>query len=244
LEKAEKLIREFQEMFGKENFYLELGDNPSIKEQGIVNDALIRLSKKTGAPLTAANDVHYVNKEDDKAQDILMCIQMNKTVNDKNRLSMLGEDYSLKSQETMIEHFKHIPEAIDNTQKIVSECNVELDLGKILLPHFDIPNGLSSDVYLENLCKKGIVERYGKSNDVIEKRLKFELKTIKQMGFASYFLIVQDFVNWAKSKNIVVGPGRGSAAGSIVSYSIGITDVDPLKYELLFERFLNRTLIH
>ncbi len=239
LEKAEKLIREFQEMFGKENFYLELGDNPSIKEQSIANDALIKLSQKTGAPLTAANDVHYINKEDDKAQDILLCIQMNKTVNDQNRLSMLGEDYSLKSQEMMIERFKHIPEAIDNTQKIVSECNVELELGKILLPHFDVPDNLSSADYLQKLCQEGIPERYGKSNDVIEKRLKFELDTIRQMGFASYFLIVQDFVNWAKSKNIVVGPGRGSAAGSLVSYLIGITDVDPLKYELLFERFLN-----
>ncbi len=239
LEKAEKLIREFQEMFGKENFYLELGDNPSIKEQGIVNDALIKLSQKTDASLTVANDVHYINKEDDKAQDILMCIQMNKTINDANRLSMLGEDYSLKSQEMMIERFKHIPEAIDNTQKIVSECNVELELGKILLPHFDVPDNLSSADYLQKLCQEGISERYGKSNETIEKRLKFELETIKQMGFASYFLIVQDFVNWAKSKNIVVGPGRGSAAGSIVSYLIGITDVDPLKYELLFERFLN-----
>jgi DNA polymerase-3 subunit alpha len=239
LEKAEKLTREFQEMFGKENFYLELGDNPSIKEQGIVNDALIKLSQKTGAPLTVANDVHYINKDDDKAQDILMCIQMNKTVNDANRLSMLGEDYSLKSQETMIEHFKHIPEAIDNTQKIVSECNVELELGKILLPHFDVPNKLTSEAYLEKLCRNGIEKRYGKINDAIEKRLKFELDTIEKMGFASYFLIVQDFVNWSKSRGIVVGPGRGSAAGSLASYLIGITDVDPLKYELLFERFLN-----
>ena len=239
LEKAEKLTREFQEIFGKENFYLELGDNPSIKEQGVANEGLIKLSQKTGAPLTVANDVHYVNKEDDKAQDILMCIQMNKTVNDQNRLSMLGEDYSLKSQETMIEHFKHIPEAIDNTQKIVSECNVELELGKILLPHFKVPNNLTADQYLEKLCKEGIKKRYGKSNDEIEKRLKFELDTIKNMGFASYFLIVQDFVNWSKSQGIVVGPGRGSAAGSLASYSIGITDIDPLKYDLLFERFLN-----
>ncbi len=239
ISKAEKVIREFQEIFGKENFYLELEDHPKLKGQNEVNQALIELSKKTGAPLVAANDIHYVNPQDDKAQDILLCIQLNKTVNDKDRLSMIGEDYSMKSPEIMIKHFKYIPEAIDNTQKIVSECNLEIELGKIMLPHFDVPEGLSPDEYLEKLCRDGIKKRYGKSNETIEKRLKFELNTIKQMGFASYFLIVQDFVNWAKSQNIVVGPGRGSAAGSLVSYLIGITEVDPIKYDLLFERFLN-----
>ncbi len=239
LDKAEKIIDDFQEIFGKENFYLELQDHSSLKGQDEINDTLIKLSKKMGAPLIAANDIHYIKKEDDKAQDILLCIQMNRTVNEKDRLSMIGEDYSMKSPEMMIEHFKHIPEAIDNTQKIVSECNVELELGKILLPHFDVPDNLSSSDYLKKLCLNGIAKRYGKTNEAIEKRLKFELDTINQMGFASYFLIVQDFVNWAKSQNIVVGPGRGSAAGSIVSYLIGVTDVDPLKYELLFERFLN-----
>ncbi|MCK4592634.1 DNA polymerase III subunit alpha [Candidatus Parcubacteria bacterium] len=239
LKKAENIIGEFQEIFGKENFYLELQHHPSFKEQEEVNKALIGLSKKTGASLIAANDVHYINKEDDKAQDILMCIQMNRTVDEKNRLSMIGDDYSLKSQETMIEHFKHIPEAIDNTQKIVSECNLELELGKILLPHYKVPDNFSPDEYLKKLCRGGIEKRYGKPNEEIEKRLRFELDIIKNMGFASYFLIVQDFVNWSKSRGIVVGPGRGSAAGSIVSYLIGITDIDPLKYDLLFERFLN-----
>jgi DNA polymerase-3 subunit alpha len=239
VQKAKEIIKEFQEIFGKENFYLELQDHPKLKGQNEINNTLIELSKKTKAPLIAANDIHYLNTQDDKAQDILMCIQLNKTVNDKDRLSMLGEDYSMKSPETMIEHFKHIPEAIDNTQKIVSECNIEIELGKTLLPEFDVPDNLSPDAYLKKLCRNGIIKRYGKSNNIIEKRLNFELKTIKQMGFASYFLIVQDFVNWAKSKGIVVGPGRGSAAGSLVSYLIGITDVDPLKYELLFERFLN-----
>ncbi|MEA1937079.1 MAG: DNA polymerase III subunit alpha [Patescibacteria group bacterium] len=239
LDKAENAIKEFQEIFGKKNFYLELQDHPNLKGQNEINDNLIKLSKKTGAPLIAANDIHYINKEDDKAQDILLCIQMNRTVNEKDRLSMIGENYSMKSQEEMIEHFKHIPEAIDNTQKIVAECNVELELGKILLPHFNVPDNLSSKDYLKKLCLSGIAKRYGKTNEAIEKRLKFELDTINQMGFASYFLITQDFVNWAKSQNIVVGPGRGSAAGSIVSYLIGVTDVDPLKYELLFERFLN-----
>ena len=239
LKKAENIIWEFQEIFGKENFYLELQHHPSFKEQEKVNEALIKLSKKTGSLLIAANDVHYINTEDDKAQDILMCIQMNRTVNEKDRLTMLGDDYSLKSQQTMIEQFKHIPEAIDNTQKIVAACDIELELGKILLPHYKVPDNLLPDEYLEKLCRGEIGKRYGRSNDEIEKRLRFELDTIKNMGFASYFLIVQDFVNWSKNNGIVVGPGRGSAAGSIVSYLIGITNVDPLKYDLLFERFLN-----
>ncbi|MCK5332336.1 DNA polymerase III subunit alpha, partial [Candidatus Parcubacteria bacterium] len=238
-EKAEKTINEFQEIFGKENFYLELQDHPTLKGQNEINDALIKLSKKTSAPLVAANDIHYVNKEDDKAQDILLCIQMNRTIDEQNRMTMIGEDYSMKSTEEMIRNFKHVPEAIDNTQKIVSQCNVEIDLGKILLPHFEVPENLTPEKYLEKLCRDGIGRRYGKTNDSVEKRLRFELDTISNMGFASYFLIVQDFVNWSKGQGIVVGPGRGSAAGSIVSYLIGITDIDPIKYDLLFERFLN-----
>ncbi|MCK4919108.1 MAG: DNA polymerase III subunit alpha [Candidatus Pacebacteria bacterium] len=239
LKKAEKVINEFQDIFGKENFYLELQDHPGLEGQSIINDALIKLSEKTKAPLVAANDIHYINKEDDKAQDILLCIQMNRTVDEKNRMTMIGEDYSMKSSEEMIRSFKHVPEAIDNTQKIVSECNVELDLGKILLPHYEVPGNLTPEKYLEKLCRIGIEKRYRKSNDTIEKRLQFELNTIANMGFASYFLIVQDFVNWSKNQGIIVGPGRGSAAGSIVSYLIGITDIDPIKYDLLFERFLN-----
>jgi len=239
MKKAEEAIADFQNIFGKDNFYLELQSHPNLKGQDEINEALIKLSSKTGSPLVAANDIHYIYPNDDKAQDILLCIQLNKTVDDKNRLSMMGEDYSMKSPEEMIKSFEHVPEAIDNTQKIVSECNLEIGLGSIFLPHFDVPNKLSADEYLEKLCRDGIPKRYKSSSDVIEKRLKFELDTIKQMGFASYFLIVQDFVNWAKSKNIVVGPGRGSAAGSLVSYLIGITDVDPIKYNLLFERFLN-----
>jgi DNA polymerase-3 subunit alpha len=239
MKKAEKVINEFQEIFGKENYYLELEDHPTLEGQNTINNALIELSKKTGAPLVAANDIHYVYPEDDKIQDILLCIQMNKTVQDTDRMSMLGENYSMKSPEEMFEHFKHVPEAIDNTQRIVDECNIEFDLGKILIPYFDVPGGITDNEFLEKLCREGIGKRYGKSTEEIEKRLRFELDVIKQMGFPSYFLIVQDFVNWAKNNKIVVGPGRGSAAGSIVSYLIGITDIDPLKYNLLFERFLN-----
>jgi DNA polymerase-3 subunit alpha len=239
LPKAEKAIREFQEIFGKENYYLELEDHPTLEGQNTINNALIELSAKTGAPLVAANDIHYVSKEDDKIQDILLCIQMNKTVQETDRMSMLGENYSMKSPEEMIEHFKHCPDAIDNTQRIVDACHIEFDLGKILIPYFDVPSGMTDNDYLEKMCREGVTKRYGKSTEEIEKRLRFELDVIKQMGFPSYFLIVQDFVNWAKDHKIVVGPGRGSAAGSIVSYLTGITEIDPLKYNLLFERFLN-----
>lgn len=239
LDKAKNTILEFQEIFGKENFYLELEDHPKLKGQNEVNAMLIKLAKETEAPLVAANDIHYLNPEDDKAQDILLCIQLNKKVEEKNRLSMMGEDYSMKSPELMIKNFRHIPEAIENTEKIVSECNLEIELGKILLPQFNVPDSSSANDYLEKLCREGMKKRFGKPAEAIEKRLKFELETIKRMGFAPYFLIVQDFVNWAKNQGIVVGPGRGSAAGSIVSYLIGITDVDPIKYDLLFERFLN-----
>lgn len=239
LKKAENVIKEFQEIFGKENFYLELQDHPSLPGQIVTNNALIELARKTDAPLTAANDLHYVNADDDKVQDILLCIQMNKTVQDTDRMSMLGDNYSLKTQQQMIDAFAHVPEAIDNTQRIVDACNLEFDLGKILIPYFEVPPGTTEDAFLEKLCREGIPKRYGSSTAEIEKRLRFELNTIKQMGFSGYFLIVQDFVNWAKNNRIVVGPGRGSAAGSIVSYLIGITDVDPIKYDLLFERFLN-----
>lgn len=239
LDKAKKTIREFQDIFGKDNFYLELQDHPNLRGQKDINDALKKLSPEMEAPLVAANDIHYVNSDDDKAQDILLCIQMNRTVDETDRLSMMGEDYSMKSPEAMIKSFKDVPEAIDNTQKIVSECNVDIELGNILLPHFNVPEEFTPDTFLEKLCGDGIVKRFGKSSDAVDKRLKFELETIKKMGFASYFLIVQDFVNWAKSSGIVVGPGRGSAAGSLVSYLIGITDINPIKYDLLFERFLN-----
>jgi len=239
IKKAEEIIREFQEIFGKENYYLELEDHPTLEGQTMINNALIELSKKTGAPVVAANDIHYVYKEDDKIQDILLCIQMNKTVQDTDRMSMMGEDYSMKSPEEMIEHFRHIPEAIDNTQKIVDACNVDFELGKILIPYFQVPDGMTDNEYLEKICREGIIRRYGQTNETIEKRLRYELDVIKQMGFSSYFLIVQDFINWAKKNKIVVGPGRGSAAGSIVSYLTGITEIDPLKYNLLFERFLN-----
>jgi DNA polymerase-3 subunit alpha len=240
LEEAEKLALEYQRIFGRGNFYLELQHHPGLKEQEPVNQALIRISQKHNIPLVATNDVHYIKPEDAEAQDVLMSIQTDKRLEDESRLTMRSDDFSLRPIEQMIEDFKKIPEAIANTQKIVEQCNFEFELDKIQLPYFEVPNGQTPDDFLKSLCRKGLKNRYGPkpAKEVLE-RLDYELEIIKKTGFASYFLIVQDFVNWAKSENIVCGPGRGSAAGSLVSYLLNITDVDPLKYNLLFERFLN-----
>jgi len=248
--KAKKTALEFKKLFGKDNVYLELMDHPNDMDQIRINKGLIKLAKETKLPLVATNDVHYLNKEDDDVHDVLLCIQTNHTVDEKQRMTMKGEDYSLKSQEQMIRAFKKIPEAIINTQKIASKCNLKIELGKIELPHITLPEDETADSYLEKLCQKGLAERFPKnlfednkkpeiSLSEIKKRLKYELAAIKKTGFASYFLIVQDMINWAKNQGIVVGPGRGSAAGSIVSYLLNITNIEPLKYKLLFERFIN-----
>jgi len=238
---AEKLALEYQEIFGKGNFYLELEHHPNLKNQELVNQKLIEISRKYNIPLVATNDVHYLNPEDAEAQDILLCIQMNKKVDDKKRLSMLSDDYSLRSQKEMMEAFQDIPEAISNTQKIAHDCNLEIELGKTLLPHFEVPDGETADEYLRKLAYRGLEKQYGagtKDKNILD-RLEYELSVIKKTGFAPCFLITQDFVNWAKTQGIVVGPGRGSGAASLVSYLLNITSVDPLKYGLLFERFLN-----
>ncbi len=239
-EQAEKLALKYQQMFGQDNFYLELQDHPTIPEQRKVNEALVAISRKYGIPLVATNDAHYLKKEDAEAQDVLMLINTNSQADDAERLSVKDYDLSLRSPQEMIESFKNVPEAIENTQKIAQACNLELELEKTKLPHYQVPEGKTANQYLEELANQGLEKRYGKnpSKEIID-RLKFELSVIKETGFSSYFLIVQDFVNWAKSQRIVVGPGRGSAAGSIVSYLIGITNVDPIKNGLLFERFLN-----
>ena len=239
LEKAEELALEYKEIFGKDDFYLEIQHHPGFPEQKLVNDALIKISKKHNIPLVATNDTHYVKKEDAEAQDVLMSVQTDKRISDQNRLTMTIDDFSLRSTEEMIKDFKDTLDAIKNTQKIVEKCNFEFELGKYQLPYFDVPKGQTPDEFLKNLCKKGLKNRYPDIDKEITKRLDYELNVIKETGFASYFLIVQDFINWAKSKDIVCGPGRGSAAGSIIAYLLGITDVDPLKYDLLFERFLN-----
>ncbi len=239
IKEAEELVLKYQKIFGKDNFYLEVQHHPKIKEQGAVNDALIEISRKTGIPLVATCDSHYLKPDDADAQDILMLINTGADPNDPERLTMKKDDFSLKSPKEMEEFFKDIPEAIENTQKVASLCNFEFELGKTKLPIYPVPDGKNADDYLKELCYQRLETRYPEKNKEVTDRLEYEISVIKQTGFAPYFLIVQDFVNWAKKNRIVVGPGRGSAAGSLVSYVLGITNVDPLKLNLLFERFLN-----
>lgn len=246
LDKAEKALKEYLEIFGKDNFYLELGRHKEIEEQEIVNNYLRDFAKTYKLKVVATNDVHYLRPEDAAIQDILVAIQTNKELQDENRLTMRTSDFSLKRPEIMINDFSDIPEAIDNTQEIVAKCNVELKLGKILLPDFEPPQNKSKIDYLRELTEAGLKKRYPdiekkdpNQYNKIKSRLEYELSIIEKTGFAAYFLIVSDFVNWAKNNGILVGPGRGSAAGSLVSYLTGITNLDPLKYDLIFERFLN-----
>lgn len=240
MEKAEKLVREYQDIFGKDNFFIEIIHHPEAPTQIAVNEALYELAAKTGAPLVATKNVHYILPDDSDAQDALQCIHDGKILSDNNRASISGTDHSLTPPEEMVEAFANHPEAITNTRLIADRCNVTLELGKNLLPTFDVPEGTTPDGYLKTLCEKGLIERYpnGIPQEAID-RLAFELQTIERMGFAAYFLIVQDYVVWAKEHGVVVGPGRGSAAGSVVAYSLKITNIDPLQYGLLFERFLN-----
>ena len=237
-EKAKKVTLEYRDIFGEENFYLEIQDH-NLPEQREVNAALVKLSKETGIPLVATNDIHYVNKEDSKIHDVLMCIQMGKTVNDPNRMRFGSDEFYLKSREEMEELFPYAPEAIDNTVKIAEQCNVEFDFNTIHLPKYDVPEGYTPDAYLRELCFNGLKERYENPSDEIIERLNYELDVIERMGYVEYFLITWDFINFSKENNIMVGPGRGSAVGSIVAYTLKITDIDPIKYSLLFERFLN-----
>ncbi len=243
LDKAKSRILEYNELFGQGNYYLEIQDHLNLPGQADVNRELIKFSKELNVPLVATNDVHYLKKEDDEAQDILLCLQNKKKKTDTDRMSMLGEDYSMKSNKEMIEAFQDVPEAIENTIKIAEMCNVEIKLGDIQLPYFEVPKDYDENSYFRKLCEDGLEKRYGKKYNKVTKdireRMDYELGVIKKMGWPAYFLIVADFVNWAKDNKIVVGPGRGSAAGSLVCYLVGITNLDPLKYDLIFERFLN-----
>ncbi len=238
-ELAEKLVEEYKDIFGKENFYLELMHLPSIKLRDEVNQKLIEYSTRFGVPLVATCDVHYLEKEDAKAQDTLMAIQTGARLGEGDRISMAQDDYSLKSPEEIYASFPYPKEALENTVKIAEACDLEIELGKIQLPSFPLPKGETADTYLRKLCEENLPKRYPNPSAQVRERLAYELGVIEKTGFASYFLIVQDFVNWAKTHGVVVGPGRGSAAGSIVSYLLNITTIDPLKYDLLFERFLN-----
>jgi len=239
-DEALKLAKKYESWFGKGNFYLELQYHKNIPEQATVNKKLIELSKKTDIPLVATNDAHYLKPEDADAQDVLMLINTGADAKDPERLSLKSDDFSLISGERMAELFKDTPEAIENTQKIADKCNFNMELGKISLPNFPVPNGKNAEEFLEDLCRQGLKNRFGENPEAkTVERLKYELSVIKKTDFAGYFLIVQDFVNWAKQNRIVVGPGRGSVGGSLVAYLTNITNVDPLKHNLLFERFLN-----
>lgn len=240
LQEAEATAVRYREIFGKDNFYLELQRHPNIPEQEAVNRELIRISQNTGIPLVATADSHYLRPEDAEAQDILMLINTGSKSDDSERLTLKGDDFSLKSAEEMEELFRDVPEALENTRKIAAQCSFEFQLGKSILPEFPLPEGESADDYLRELCLKGLEEKAELVNSAeAMARLEHELKVIRHTGFASYFLIVQDFVNWAKSNRIVVGPGRGSVGGSLVSFLLNITSINPLQYNLLFERFLN-----
>ncbi len=240
-ERIKQVMERFLSIFGKDRFFLELQDHPTIPQQKIVNDRLISLSKEWGVPLVATGDSHYVEPTDNVAQDIMICIQSAKNIDDPGRLTMMNADYSMRGPEEMYRVFAHVPEAVENTLKIAERCNVSFDFGKPHLPVFPTPDGKDPAAYLRELCVGGVKEKYGKhaTDPEITQRLDYELGVITTMGFVGYFLIVWDFVKWAKSRGIVVGPGRGSAAGSIVSYALDITELDPLQYGLLFERFLN-----
>ena len=230
--------KRYEGIFGKGNFFLELQDH-GIPEQKYVNPQLIRMSQELGIDLVCTNDVHYTYAQDADAHDILLCIQTGKKVTDENRMRYDGGQYYLKSPEEMAELFPYAPQALENTCKIAERCNVEIEFGVTKVPHFEVPQGFDSWTYLNHLCNEGMKRRYPDADEEKKKRLEYELSVIHKMGYVDYFLIVWDYINYAKTHGIAVGPGRGSAAGSIVSYCLGITDIDPIKYSLIFERFLN-----
>ena len=239
-ERAQRLVREYQDIFGRDNFYLEIMPHFEFPDMRSTNEALALLSAKTGSRLVATNDVHYVRPDDSEAQDILVSVQTGGAkLDDENRLTMKKANLSLRSGEEMAALFPEHPEAIAATSEIAQRVSLDITLGKNQLPTYQVPEGFDADSYLRKLCLEGLRHRYADDTPQIRERLDYELTVIRQTGFASYFLIVQDFVAWAKNHKIVVGPGRGSAAGSLVSYVLGITNIDPLKYDLLFERFLN-----
>ena len=237
-EEARQTALEYQEIFGKDNYFLELQDH-GIPDQKLVNQQLLRMSEELDIPLVATNDVHYTYEDDVAAHDILLCIQTGKKLTDENRMRYEGGQYFVKSPEQMAELFPYAPQALENTHKIAERCHVEIEFGVTKLPRFDVPSPYTSWEYLNKLCYEGLDERYGDRAEELKPRLKYELDTIRKMGYVDYFLIVWDFIRYSRDHGIPVGPGRGSAAGSIVSYTLGITQLDPIRYNLLFERFLN-----
>ena len=230
--------KELSAIFGPDHFYLELQDH-GLEEQISVNQQLLRISRETGLPLVVTNDAHYLRREDAYMQDVLMCVQTGKTLDEPNRMRFETQEFYLKSEEEMRARFAHVPEALENTHKIAQRCNVDFTFGKYHLPEFVPPEGYTSSTYLRKLCADGFVERYGNEHPEYRGQLEYEINMIEKMGFTDYFLIVSDFVRFAKDHDIPVGPGRGSAADSMVSYTLHITYIDPMKYNLYFERFLN-----
>ena len=237
-EEAKKAALHYEDIFGKDNFFLELQDH-GIPAQRLVNQELMRMSRETGIELVCTNDIHYTYAEDAEAHDLLLCLQTGKKVTDTDRMRYEGGQYYCKSPEEMAELFPYAPQALENTYRIAQRCNVEIEFGKTKLPKYEVPEGFDSWTYLLHLCNEGLVKRYGDEAEKHRERLDYELGVIKRMGYVDYFLIVWDFINYAKQNGIAVGPGRGSGAGSIVAYSLAITDIDPIRYNLLFERFLN-----
>ena len=249
---AREAAKRYLDIFGEGNFFLELQDH-GYQDQQTVNAELLKMSREMGIPLIATNDCHYTYAEDAEAHDILLCVQTGKKLADENRMRYPGGQFYVKSEEEMRRLFPYVQEAIDNTQRIADRCHVEIEFGVTKLPRFDVPEGYDSWTYLNKLCRDGMEKRYpgvfdeknisadysGVSAADLRARLEYELNTIRQMGYVDYFLIVWDYINFSRGNGIMVGPGRGSAAGSIVSYSLGITDIDPIRYNLLFERFLN-----
>lgn len=238
LQGARLCIEEHLEIFGKDNYFLEI-QNHDLPEEHKVNRALSQLAKEYDLRLVATNDLHYVRRQDAEAQDVLLCIQTTSTVDEPNRMRFPNDQFYLKSYEEMAEQFTDYPEALANTQIIAERCNVELEFGHLLLPEFTVPEGFDAASYLRHLCEASLIKKYPHADEVVTQRLDFELQIINQMGYACYFLIVWDFIKYCREHEILVGPGRGSAAGSIVAYLLGITNIDPLRYALLFERFLN-----
>ena len=237
-EEGKEAALRYEHIFGKGNFFLELQDH-GIAEQQLVNQGLLRMSRETGIPLVATNDVHYTYADDVKPHDILLCLQTGKKLADEDRMRYEGGQYYIKSEEEMKALFPYALEALENTQKIADRCQVEIEFGVTKLPKYDVPDGWTSWEYLNKLCHEGLAERYQPVSEELTTRLDYELSVIKTMGYVDYFLIVWDFIKYAKDHGIMVGPGRGSAAGSLVSYCLGITTIDPIRYQLLFERFLN-----
>ena len=237
-EGAKAVAKKYIDVFGKDNYFIEIQDH-GLREQKQTNPLLIKLAKELGVGVVATNDIHYVNKEDAQAQDVLMCIQMDRTVDDPERMKFETDMFYLKSPEEMEKLFSYIPEALENTVKIAKRCNVTFDFESRHLPSYKVPDNKDSYEYLKELCYEGLKSRYDEVNKELEERLLYELNVIKTMGFVDYFLIVWDFIHYAKENGVMVGPGRGSAAGSLVAYTLGITSIDPIKYNLIFERFLN-----